>query len=87
MSPGPNKAMPATALCMDGAHDLLRQCFPGNTSFPRILSIFSLNINSPAAFVQVQEVSGLNWGTNTNVNAVFDLILKVLPCFPLLALP
>ncbi len=29
--------------------------------------------------LQVQDVSRMKWGMNTNVNAIFDLILKVLP--------
>ena len=34
-----------------------------------------------AVCMQVQDVSDMDWGTNTNVDAVFNLILQVLLFF------
>ena len=38
-------------------------------------------VKEASAPAQVQDVSRMEWGMNTNVDAVFNLILQVLPSF------
>jgi hypothetical protein len=41
----------------------------------------SAAVTGHVAASQVKEVAGLGWDCNTDFNAVFDLLLKVLPPF------